>query len=86
MTFPAPELVLEGYYGHIRLVFSLAGEDYGTVHEGVKGVILTHADILVGIVNRASLTDYDVAGLYDLATELLESKSLAMRLTTVLRT
>jgi hypothetical protein len=49
-------------------------------------VVLAHTDILVGIVDGTALTDDDIAGLDDLATEFLESETFAMGLTTVLGT
>ena len=49
-------------------------------------MILAHTDVAVGIVDSASLTDDDIAGLYDLTAKLLETQALALRLTTVLRT
>lgn len=49
-------------------------------------MVPTHSDILAGIVDSASLTDDDIAGLYDLTAKLLETQALALRLTTVLRT
>ena len=41
-------------------------------------MILAHADISVGIVDSAPLTDDDIAGLYDLTTKLLETQALAL--------
>ena len=41
-------------------------------------MILTHSDICAGIVDRSSLAYNNIAGLDDLATEFLESKTLAL--------
>ncbi len=47
-------------------------------------MIFSHTNVEVGIVHCTSLAYDNVAGLYDLATEFLESETLAMGLTTVL--
>ena len=77
-------LVLEGNYGDVGFVVSLAGEFHGAVNKGIEGVVLSHAYVEVGVVDGASLADDDVAGLNDLTAEFLESESFAMRFTTVL--
>ena len=81
-----PFLVLEGYYGNVGLVFTLAGELDGSVNKGVKGVVLAHTDVEARIVHGAPLADDDVAGLYDFLAELLDTEPFGMRLTTVLGT
>ena len=49
-------------------------------------MILAHAYILAGVVNRAALTDDDVARLCELTAEQFDAESLAFRLTAVLGT
>ena len=45
-----------------RAVLTAFVELHDAVDEGVEGVILAHADVLAGVVDRAALTDDDVAG------------------------
>ena len=71
-------LVLERDDGYVGFVLSLPGELDGTVHQGVQGVVLAHTDIQIGIVHGAPLTHDDIAGLYDLTTELLDSETFAV--------
>ena len=78
--------VLERNYGHVGFGFFLLGELNGAVNEGVKGVVLTDADVLVGIVGRSPLAHDDVARLYGFATEFLDSQTLGMGFTSVLGT
>lgn len=40
-------------------------------------MVFSHSHVETGIVLRTSLADKDVASLYNLRTELLESESLA---------
>ena len=79
-------LVLERNDGDEGLVLFLAGELDSTVYESVKGVVLTHADVAARVVDGATLTDDDVAGLHGLFTEFLDTKTLALRLAAVLGT
>ena len=41
-------------------------------------MVFTHSDVLSGIVDSTSLTDENVACLYDFFSELLDTESLAM--------
>jgi hypothetical protein len=81
-----PLLVLERDDGYVGFVLSLPGELDGTVNEGIQGVVFAHTDVEVGIVGSTPLTDDDVAGLYDLAAELLDAETFAVRFTSVLGT
>jgi len=81
-----PRLVLKRDDRNVGFVSFLLGELYSTIHESIKGVVLAHTDVAVGIVDSTPLTDDNIAGLYDLATKLLETQALALRLTTVLGT
>lgn len=76
--------VLERNYGDEGLVVPLAAELYSSVHESVKGMVLAHSHILVGIVHCTPLAHDNVAGLDYFAAEFLEAETFAMRLTTVL--
>ena len=46
---------------HVGSAFALLAELDGSVDKCEQRVILTHADVLTGVVNRAALTDDDVA-------------------------
>ena len=81
-----PFLVLERNDGDVGFVLSLLGELDGTVDKGIQGVVLTHTDIGIRVVDGTTLTDDDVTGLHDLTAELLKTESFGMRLTTVLGT
>ena len=54
------------------------------VDQSKEGVVAADSDIIAGMNRSASLSYDDVAGLYDLTAEFLESKPFGMRLTTVL--
>ena len=56
---------------------------HDAVDEGVERVVLTHADVLAGVVDGAALTDDDVAGDSLLTTENLHTKSRAFARATV---
>ena len=49
-------------------------------------MVLADADVFAGVMDSATLTFDDVAGLSKLATENLDAESFAFRLATVLRT
>ena len=53
------------------------GEEDGAVYESVEGVILADANVKTGMVNGATLTLQDVAGLAELAAKDLNSESFA---------
>lgn len=76
--FTPPGLVLERDYRNVRFVLSLTGELHCTVNKSVECVVFTHTYILVRIVNCSSLANDDIACLYSLTTELLETKSFAL--------
>ena len=80
MTFPVPcrELVLEWKYRNVRLVVCLLAEAYLTVNKSVKSVILTNTHVQTWVVNCTSLTNEDIASLYSLITEFLDTESFAM--------
>ena len=75
--------LLGGDYADERAVLTALVELHNAVDEGVEGVILTHADILAGIVDGAALTDDDVARDALLTTEDLNAKSFAFAFATV---
>ena len=79
-------LLCQGHYAHIGLVLALLAERYRSVNECEQRVVLTHTYILTGVVYRTTLADDDVAGLSELTAEQLDTESLALRLTAVLRT
>jgi len=71
-------LVLKREYRDIRFVVCLLAEAYLTVNKSVKCVILTHSNVQTWVVYSTSLTNEDVASLYCLITEFLDTESFAM--------
>ena len=65
-------------HGYEGLVLPGLAECNHSVHEGVQSMVRAHAYVLAGIVDCASLTDEDVAGLGHLAAEQFQSKSFAV--------
>ena len=59
------------------LIASLLFEFDHTVLEGVQRVVLTHTNILAGVVGRTALTDDDVAGQSRLTAVNLYAESFA---------
>ena len=60
-------------YRDVRLVFVGFSELNCAVNECEEGVVLTHAYIFAGVVDSASLANYYVTSLCELATEYLET-------------
>ena len=73
-------------YADVRLALALLAESDRTVDQREERMILTHAYVLTGVVNRAALTNDDVARLCELTAEQFDAESLAFRLAAVLRT
>ena len=69
---------------YIRFAFAFFAEGNRAVNQCEERVILADTYVLARIVDSTSLPYDDVAGLYDLTAEFLESKPFGMRLTTVL--
>ena len=57
-----------------------------SVNESIQGVVLAHAYVNTWTVNGTALTADDVTGLCELPTKKFHSESLAVLLTSVLRT
>lgn len=57
--------------------FLAFGEDNDAVDESEEGVILTHADVVAGMVDGATLTLDNVASLAVLTTENLNAETFA---------
>ena len=76
----------DGFYGHRATVETSLLEGDDTVREGIQSVVAAHADILAGIVLRATLANDDVASYAVLTTKNLHTESLCCRLAAVLRT
>ena len=70
-------LVLERNYLNEGFVACLLAVYHCTVYKRVKCVVLSHTYIEARVVNRTPLTNDDVASLYTLATELLETQAFA---------
>lgn len=62
-------LFLGRNYRHEWSIFVGSLELHDAVCEGVQRVVLTHTDILAGIVNSTSLANDDVASFGELSTE-----------------
>ena len=75
-----------GLYGHRAAVEASLLEGYHAVHEGIECVVTAHADVLAGIVLRATLANDDVTSNAVLTTKNLHTESLCCRLAAVLRT
>ena len=86
LTPPLGTLLAQRGNADVGFALALLAELYGSVYECEEGVILAHADVFTGVVDRAALTDDDVARLCELAAEQFDAESLAFRLTAVLRT
>lgn len=71
-------LVLKRDYRDIRFIVSFLAEAYLTVYECVKSMVFTHSYIQTRIVDCTSLADKNVACLYNLITEFLDTESLAV--------
>lgn len=70
--------ILDGEYGNVGFVVFPAAEFNDTIYEGKQGVVLAHAYIQAGIVNRATLADNDVACLCGLSTINLNAEAFAV--------
>lgn len=71
-------LLCDGSNAHIRLTRALLAEANGTVNKCEKSVVLTHTDILTGIVYSTALANDDVTSLSELTTEQLNAQSFAL--------
>ena len=78
LSYKSRVLVLKREYRNVRFVVSLLAEAYLTVNKSVKSVILTHTHVQTWVVDSTSLTNEDVASLYCLITEFLDTESFAM--------
>ena len=56
------KLLFNGKHGDVTTVFAAFVELNDTVDKCKEGVVLTHADILAGVVGGTALTDNDIAG------------------------
>jgi hypothetical protein len=70
--------ILDGENGNVGFVVFPAAEFNDTIYEGKQGVVLAHAYIQAGVVNRATLTDNDVTGLCSLSTINLNAEAFAV--------
>ena len=78
--------VLPGHYVSVRFACAFLAEFDGAVYKGEERVIFTDTHVFTGVVNRAALTNDNVARLCELAAEQFDAESLAFRLAAVLRT
>ena len=56
-------------YAYIRFAFAFLAELHGSVYESEERVVFTDTHVFTGVVNRAALTNDNVARLSELATE-----------------
>ena len=71
-------LLSDGSNAHVRLTRTLLAEANGTVNQCKQSVVLTHTDVLTGIVYSTALANDDVTSLSELTTEQLNAQSLAL--------
>ena len=64
--------------GHIGLVAQFLLESDNAIHEREQGVVFTHTYVLTRIVDSTSLTDEDIAGFANLATEQFDAQTFAL--------
>ena len=62
-------LLAQGSYAHIGFACAFLAEFDGAVYKGEERVVFTDTHVFTGVVNRAALTNDDVARLSELATE-----------------
>lgn len=62
-------LTRSGSYAHIGFACAFLAEFDGAVYKGEERVVFTDTHVFTGVVNRAALTNYNVARLSELATE-----------------
>ena len=62
-------LLAQGSYAHVRFACAFLAEFDGAVYKGEERVIITDTHVITGVVNRAALTNDNVARLSELATE-----------------
>ncbi len=65
--------LLGGDYADVAAVLTAFVELHHAVDEGVESVVLTHADVLAGIMDGTALADDDIAGDALLTTENLNA-------------
>ena len=56
------KLLFNGKHGDVTTIFAAFVELNDTVDKCKEGVVLTHANILAGVVSGTALTNDDVAG------------------------
>lgn len=66
-----------GDYRYETSVFPTYLELYGSVNEGIQGVVAAHTDVFARVEFSTSLTNDDVARLYSLISEFLKTESFA---------
>ena len=62
-------LLAQGSYAHVRFACAFLAEFDGAVYKGEERVVFTDTHVFTGVVNRAALTNDNVARLSELATE-----------------
>ncbi len=62
-------LLAQGSYAHIGFACAFLAEFDGAVYKGEERVVFTDTHVFTGVVNRAALTNDNVARLSELATE-----------------
>lgn len=68
-----------GYWGNVDETATVATfrEEHGAINQGIDGMVLAHAHVEAGVMNRATLTLDDVARFGELAAKNLNSQTFA---------
>lgn len=68
-VFLMERLLAQGSYAHVRFACAFLAEFDGAVYKGEERVVFTDTHVFTGVVNRAALTNDNVARLCELPTE-----------------
>ena len=84
VVFLMERLLAQGSYAHVRFACAFLAEFDGAVYKGEERVVFTDTHVFTGVVNRAALTNDNVARLCELTAKKFDAESLAFRLAAVL--
>ena len=68
LVLPMERLLAQGSYAHVRFACAFLAEFDGAVYKGEERVIFTDTHVFTGVVNRAALTNDNVARLSELVS------------------
>ena len=69
VVFLMERLLAQGSYALVRFACAFLAEFDGAVYKGEERVVFTDTHVFTGVVNRAALTNDNVARLCELPTE-----------------